>query len=129
MKQVLLFLALITAGCGGESGTAPTSGPIGEWYLESIGGTPLPAGNADARLVSGTLSIKSAGTFQSSYGYTFGTDPTVHNDLRNGTWIMSESNVLTMNETDHGVSLGQFNVNTVTIDWGDTGSAYLYRRK
>lgn len=136
---IITALVILASACGGDSATSPPAPTVaGDWYLVSIYGEPLPAGDGTWSYPSGHLTTRSNGTFDASTeirgpftnssGQT--TIQTV-SDAWSGTWAVSAGKLtMTVPIWNPANSPGFFNVNTVTVDWGDTGyQGYQYSRR
>lgn len=143
MKRLWILAAIAALGCGGDSSTSPAAPTVvGSWYLQTIDGRALPASDGTYSYPAGQLVMRADGTFRASTDIR-GPFPDASGQttirtisfVYSGTWTLS-GNQLTTTDTDadgdgarSGVSPGFFNVNSITVDWGDTGfSGFGYGR-
>jgi hypothetical protein len=136
MRRLLVmtyaFAAVLLAGCGSDSPTAPTQASMaGTWSLSTVNGSPLPfVFQADPKieLLSDVLTVVSDGSFSEilQARYTQGTTVTTQTYNDGGTFSLNGT-AATFRFNDG--STGTATVSGTTMTVAESGYSYVYKKQ
>jgi hypothetical protein len=135
MRFIACLLLVVTAACGSDAPTQPTSASVtGTWRLQTVNGTALPfvaaqIGSDKVELTSDVLTAVQSGSFtrMTQIRVTQNGQASTQSISDAGSYTLSGTAVTFTFDGDGSSGTGSISGNTLTV--AEDGFAYIYKRQ
>ncbi len=129
-----MMIALVAAGCGGDSATNPSASIAGTYSLKTVNGVALPftefqQGTNKQELLADVFVLSDGGSFTQSTTERITTNGQVTNQVTPdaGTFTVSGSTITLKFRSDNSMVSGTLGNGTITIS--DQGLTGIYQKQ